>query len=297
MLSDLDGFLTGIAVGPELVLPSEWLPLIWRGEAPEFADEAEAKAILGAIMARYNEILRQIADNDLDPVFWVDRDGTLIAADWAEGFLQAIMLRADAWGRLFKSKRDGHLLFPILALCGDENGESLLGLALGRGRTRDGGDDRIHPRLRHRHRRLLARTGIEASLDAAHGRWRLPARPNFAQGRPQRALSLRLGQQVQEVLRPMSGSTNITRSLWSSPDDYTGPLLQIISREGSHWTVTGSEHRSDPGCPKLSRLILAMTIKEVCRQLTKLRLILVSFRKNSRLIAHWPIDMQSRIVP
>jgi len=48
--------------------------------------------------------------------------------DWAEGFLQAIMLRADAWKRLFKSKRDGQLLFPILALCGDENGDSLLEL-------------------------------------------------------------------------------------------------------------------------------------------------------------------------
>ena len=69
MLSDLDGFLTGIAVGPELVMPSEWLPAIWGGDAPEFADEAEAKAILGAIMGRYNEILRQIADDDLDPVF------------------------------------------------------------------------------------------------------------------------------------------------------------------------------------------------------------------------------------
>jgi len=129
MLSDLDGFLTGIAVGPELVLPSEWLPLIWGGDAPEFADEDEAKAILGAIMARYNEILRQVDDDTLDPVFWVDRDGMLIAADWAEGFLQAVMLRMDAWDRLLKSKRDGQLLFPILALCGDENGESLLGIA------------------------------------------------------------------------------------------------------------------------------------------------------------------------
>jgi uncharacterized protein len=98
MLSDLDGFLTGIAVGPELLMPSEWLPLVFGGDAPEFADEAEAKAkaIFGAIMGRYNEILRQVADDDLDPVFWADRDGTLIAADWAEGFLQAIMLRADA---------------------------------------------------------------------------------------------------------------------------------------------------------------------------------------------------------
>lgn len=129
MLSDLDGFLTGIAVGPELVLPSEWLPLIWGNETPEFADEAEAEAILGSIMDRYNEILRQLEDDALDPVFWTDRDGTRIAADWTEGFLQAIMLRADAWGRLFKSKRENQLLFPILALCGDENGDSLLGLA------------------------------------------------------------------------------------------------------------------------------------------------------------------------
>ena len=128
MLSDLDGFLTGVAVGPELVLPSGWLPLIWGDEAPEFADQDEAKAVLGAIMGRYNEILREIADDVVEPIFWAGRDGTLIAADWAEGFLQAIMLRADAWKRLFKSKRDGQLLYPILALCGDENGESLLGL-------------------------------------------------------------------------------------------------------------------------------------------------------------------------
>ena len=42
-LSDLDGFLTGIAVGPELILPSEWLPVIWGGDEPvfdtEFGDE------------------------------------------------------------------------------------------------------------------------------------------------------------------------------------------------------------------------------------------------------------------
>jgi uncharacterized protein len=126
MLSDLDGFLTGIAIGSELVLPSEWLPLVWDGEAPEFADENEANAILGAIMGRYNEILRQIDHDEFDPIFWAAHNGTLIAADWAEGFLHAIMLRMDAWDRLLKSKRDGQLLLPILALCGDKNRESLL---------------------------------------------------------------------------------------------------------------------------------------------------------------------------
>jgi uncharacterized protein len=126
MLSELDGFLCGIAVGPELVLPSEWLPLVWGGEAPEFTDQNEAQAILNLIVARYNEILRNVAHDMLDPIFWTDRDGKIIAADWTEGFRQAIRLRANAWKRLFTSKRDGYLLFPILALCCDENGKAAL---------------------------------------------------------------------------------------------------------------------------------------------------------------------------
>jgi uncharacterized protein len=128
MLSELDGFLTGIAIGPELMRPSEWLPLIWGDAAPEFAGLDEANSILGSLMARYNEILRDIADDALAPIFWTDRNGAIIAMDWAEGFLQAIMLRPDAWEPLFRSRQDGKLLFPILSLCCDENGDSLLGL-------------------------------------------------------------------------------------------------------------------------------------------------------------------------
>ncbi len=43
MLSDLDGFLTGIAVGPELVLPSEWLPLVWGGEGRSLPTKARPR--------------------------------------------------------------------------------------------------------------------------------------------------------------------------------------------------------------------------------------------------------------
>jgi yecA family protein len=53
-LSDLDGFLTGVVVGPKLILPSEWLPVIWGDQEPESATEAEMH--LGTIMGRYNEI-------------------------------------------------------------------------------------------------------------------------------------------------------------------------------------------------------------------------------------------------
>jgi uncharacterized protein len=55
-LSDLDGFLTGIVIGPELVPRSEWLPVIWGDKEPQFESEDQIGKVLGIIMSRYNEI-------------------------------------------------------------------------------------------------------------------------------------------------------------------------------------------------------------------------------------------------
>src|SRR3954452_6489267 len=85
LLSDLDGFLTGVAIGPELAMPSEWLPHVWGGEEPVFDDPAQASAILGTIIGRYNAILREVGEGAFGPIFWKTVDGTVIAADWAEG--------------------------------------------------------------------------------------------------------------------------------------------------------------------------------------------------------------------
>lgn len=127
-LSGLDGFLTGIAVGPEPIMPSEWLPLVWGGEEPVFADGQEAQAVLGAIMSRYNGIIREVADGSFQPILWAGPDGIAIAADWAEGFGLAVSLRATAWDPLLKSKRHALLLFPILALGVDQGFLSRFGL-------------------------------------------------------------------------------------------------------------------------------------------------------------------------
>ena len=128
MLSDLDGFLTAIAIGPEVIMLSEWLPVIWGYDEPVFTDEAEAQAVLGGILSRYNTIHHEIANGIFEPLLWSDVDGTVIGTDRAEGFMQGVGLRATKWERLFRSEDGAGLIFPILALCGDENGESLLGL-------------------------------------------------------------------------------------------------------------------------------------------------------------------------
>jgi uncharacterized protein len=129
-LSDLDGFLTAIVVGPETIPPSEWLPKVWGGGSPGFADIDEAKLVLGAVLGRQNDIARALAEDPpvCEPIFWETAAGDPIAGDWAEGFLEGMLLRLDAWQPLFMDKHASDLLFPILALCGDEIGESLFGL-------------------------------------------------------------------------------------------------------------------------------------------------------------------------
>jgi uncharacterized protein len=129
-LSELDGFLTGIAIGPELIKPSEWLPAIWGDDEPVFEDEEQVQTVIGAIMGRYNEILREL-DTDPEayaPIFWEGPDGEVIAADWAEGFRDAVRLRQDAWQPLFEDRQANVMLTPIMVLCDDPEGGSPLEL-------------------------------------------------------------------------------------------------------------------------------------------------------------------------
>jgi uncharacterized protein len=122
-LSDLDGFLAGIAVGPELIMPSEWLPVVWGGAEPVFESVDEGRDILGTIMGRYNEIIRTLdtAPGDFDPVFWEGPDGQAIVTDWAAGFLDAVALRPRSWEPLIRHGEAGVLMVPLLVLGADDS--------------------------------------------------------------------------------------------------------------------------------------------------------------------------------
>jgi uncharacterized protein len=124
-LSDLDGFLTAVAIGPDLIMPSEWLPIIWGGEEPVFADQEEAQRVVGAIMGRYNEILQLLRHEPYayEPLIWETPNGKRIADDWAEGFMTGVALRQNAWRPLLESDEDSLLLEPIAFLFDDEEGD------------------------------------------------------------------------------------------------------------------------------------------------------------------------------
>lgn len=117
-LSELDGFLAGLVVGPDPVLPEDWLPMVWDDEEPEFADDAEADLIVGTMFARYNEIADGLAAKDAayDPVYWQDATGRTIVEDWTAGFMRAVGLRRDAWEGVLENSEGARLFIPIVAM-------------------------------------------------------------------------------------------------------------------------------------------------------------------------------------
>jgi uncharacterized protein len=128
-LPELDGFLAGLVAGPVDVPPEEWLPLLWGDAPPPFAGDEEAIAIIGAVMARHDEIKAEIADGSYDPMFWADKDGVPLPEDWVVGFMTAAGLREAAWLPLLQSEEDGYILFPIFAFCNDEAGKPFLDMS------------------------------------------------------------------------------------------------------------------------------------------------------------------------
>ena len=101
LLSELDGYLVGIATSPEPIEMGEWLPVIWGGlygeEAP-FEDPLDSALFADMVVARLAEIRRDLGRGKLQPIFDVDdRDGDVLWEIWIAGFGEAMALREDAW--------------------------------------------------------------------------------------------------------------------------------------------------------------------------------------------------------
>jgi len=107
-LEMLDGFLCALAVGPDLVPPSEWLPPVWGGRPPHWESIEEAEHVNGLLMRMWNDVVRRVA---IEPELAMDRDMPVIAipdeahlaeepyaADWAAGFIVGVKMRVNEWG-------------------------------------------------------------------------------------------------------------------------------------------------------------------------------------------------------
>ena len=100
----LDGFLTGVLLQPDLIAPSDWLPLVFDADGGDISlpgDASKATRAIELIMRRYNELAACIVAREFfDPiVFELDdehgeplagKDGIAALAFWAVGFTNAL---------------------------------------------------------------------------------------------------------------------------------------------------------------------------------------------------------------
>ena len=131
-VSELDGYVAGLLLCPEMVMPSEWLPEVWRldGE-PEFENMEQAQATIGAVMAHYNRVAENLAGRNKPyeiVLEQVEGDGEPFWEFWIAGFEQAMRLRPEAWRAYFDAD-DTKVEAAFSCMCGlleMERGESSL---------------------------------------------------------------------------------------------------------------------------------------------------------------------------
>jgi uncharacterized protein len=102
MLSELDGFLAGIAVCLEPVSLDEWLPAVLNLEPDEKVEAVlgpdETTAITGLLLERFDEISNEIAAKIYFPIIDVDaQSGDVLWYLWVSGLDEAMEFRPGSW--------------------------------------------------------------------------------------------------------------------------------------------------------------------------------------------------------
>ena len=133
-MSELDGFVAAIVSGPELISPSEWLPVIWGGgeHDPGLESARDMERVVELIMRHLNTTAITLMEDPegYEPYLMenvVKGKAYLVVDDWCIGYMKAVMLREDRW---FETEADmADLLSPIPLFTADEGWDLLDRLA------------------------------------------------------------------------------------------------------------------------------------------------------------------------
>ncbi|NTU42449.1 MAG: UPF0149 family protein [Nitrospirales bacterium] len=100
-LEELHGFLFGLAVIPELIKPSEWLPLVFGEEMFDFESEAEAEELMNNLFQVCNRLINENNEGDLSCPFYlgaIETGDLERMEDWVYGLYLAMGLRPEVFG-------------------------------------------------------------------------------------------------------------------------------------------------------------------------------------------------------
>ena len=104
-LAEFDGYVAGLLVCPEMVMPSEWVPPVWGGVVA-LRDIKQVEQITQAVMDHYNRVARVLASDpgSYGAIYGVDPNSDdLLWEPWISGFEQAMRLRVESWEQVIES--------------------------------------------------------------------------------------------------------------------------------------------------------------------------------------------------
>jgi uncharacterized protein len=119
-LEGVDGLFCALIASPDLVAPSEYLPVILGGapaDSQAFADLADANTTMSLLMRYWNSI---VADFERESIHlpYVEESGVdgILGRAWARGYLKGTRLAPAGWDELWNSGTEGQLLsIPLVA--------------------------------------------------------------------------------------------------------------------------------------------------------------------------------------
>ncbi|NTV06853.1 MAG: UPF0149 family protein [Chlorobiaceae bacterium] len=122
----VDGYMTALIIGPDVVPPEIWIPYIWneeKSDVPCFSSEAEADMIEELLVRHMNTITLQFLNepDEFLPLYETfsysdDQEQELAVENWALGFTMGMELTHKSWSPLFEDEDTGMLAMPMLIL-------------------------------------------------------------------------------------------------------------------------------------------------------------------------------------
>jgi uncharacterized protein len=183
-LDTMDGFMHALAIGPETVMPSRWLPKVWGqpdgAMMPPGLDMDEINHVLGLVMRHFNNIVwgfEQSPPVTMPCWHMMHYDGTREFEDaemWAYGFTEGVKLSQAAWQPLMRHP-DGQRWYRPIGLLGADDFSP---------------DQDALTRTPEQRERLAH--GIEDSLLKIHAFW-LPLRHAVAEREHAQRMSTKVG--------------------------------------------------------------------------------------------------------
>ncbi|MFT5702133.1 MAG: yecA family protein [Desulforhopalus sp.] len=99
-LEELQGYLFGLAMTPGLLLPSEWVPVIFGDETPPFDTEGQVEKMHSSLIQVYSKMSAQFQEKKLTFPFNLNElnsEAVEELYDWVSGFEEALTLNEEAW--------------------------------------------------------------------------------------------------------------------------------------------------------------------------------------------------------